>query len=242
MLAEGTTTISNAAMEPHVQDVCRCLNAMGASIKGIGTHDLVVEGVPTLHGAHFDIGPDYMEVGSLIGLAAATGSRIRIKGAHPHEHRMTRIMYGRLGVDWQDDGDDIVVPADQELAVVPDFDGHRAEDRRHALARLSAGPHQHRSRAGDAEPWHCAHPPEDVRPPPGIRGPADRDGRRHRALRPAPRLGDGAEPAARRAVGVPGHPRRHGVGDCRAVRRGARAPSTTCIRSTVATSASMRAC
>ncbi len=123
VLAEGTTTISNAAMEPHVQDVCRCLNAMGASIEGIGTHDLVVEGVPTLHGAHFDIGPDYMEVGSLIGLAAATGSRIRIKGAHPHEHRMTRIMYGRLGVDWQDDGDDIVVPADQELAVVPDFDG-----------------------------------------------------------------------------------------------------------------------
>ena len=123
VLAKGTTTISNAAMEPHVQDVCRCLNAMGARIEGIGTHDLVVEGVQALHGARFDIGPDYMEVGSLIGLAAATGSGIRIVDAHPHEHRMTRIMYGRLGIDWQDDGNDIVVPADQELAVVPDFDG-----------------------------------------------------------------------------------------------------------------------
>ena len=123
VLAAGTTTISNAAMEPHVQDVCRCLNAMGARIDGIGTHDLVVEGVQVLHGARFDIGPDYMEVGSLIGLAAATGAGVRIVDAHPQEHRMTRIMYGRLGIDWQDDGEDIVVPADQELVVVPDFDG-----------------------------------------------------------------------------------------------------------------------
>ena len=123
VLAEGTTTISNAAMEPHVQDVCRCLNAMGARIGGIGTHDLTVEGVGALHGARFDIGPDYMEVGSLIGLAAATGSAVRIAGANPADHRMTRIMYARLGVDWEIDGDDIVVPSGQELAVRPDFDG-----------------------------------------------------------------------------------------------------------------------
>ena len=123
VLADGVTTISNAAMEPHVQDVCHCLNAMGARIRGIGTHDLIVEGVASLHGARFDIGPDYMEVGSLIGLAAATGSAIRIVGGKPSDHRMTRIMYGRLGIDWQDDGDDIVVPADQELAVMRDFDG-----------------------------------------------------------------------------------------------------------------------
>ena len=123
VLADGVTTIANAAMEPHVQDVCRCLNAMGARISGIGTHDLVIEGVDTLHGARFEIGPDYMEVGSLIGLAAATGSGIRIVKANPAEHRMTRIMYGRLGIDWHDDGHDIVVPPDQELAVLPDFDG-----------------------------------------------------------------------------------------------------------------------
>ena len=123
VLADGVTRISNAAMEPHVQDVCLCLNAMGANISGIGTHDLVIEGVDALHGAHFDIGPDYMEVGSLIGLAAATGSGIRLLGARPKDHRMTRIMYGRLGISWDDDGDDIVVPADQELTVMPDFDG-----------------------------------------------------------------------------------------------------------------------
>ena len=123
VLADGVTTIANAAMEPHVQDVCRCLNAMGARISGIGTHDLTIEGVTSLHGARYDIGPDYMEVGSLIGLAAATGSGIRIVGAKPQEHRMTRIMYGRLGVTWQNEGDDIVVPADQELAVLPDRDG-----------------------------------------------------------------------------------------------------------------------
>ena len=110
-------------MEPHVQDVCRCLNAMGARIRGIGTHDLAIEGVEALHGVRFDIGPDHVEVGSLVGLAAATGSGIRIVGANPHDHRMTRIMYGRLGIDWEDDGEDIVVPAGQELEVVPDFDG-----------------------------------------------------------------------------------------------------------------------
>ena len=123
VLADGATTIANAAMEPHVQDVCHCLNAMGARIAGIGTHDLTIEGVSGLHGTHFNIGPDYMEVGSLIGLAAATGSGIRIANAHPHEQRMTRIMYGRLGISWHDEGSDIVVPAGQELAVMPDFDG-----------------------------------------------------------------------------------------------------------------------
>ena len=123
VLAEGVTRISNAAMEPHVQDVCHCLNAMGANIAGIGTHDLTIEGVETLHGARFDIGPDYMEVGSMIGLAAATRSGIRLVGANPQDHRMTRIMYGRLGITWEDDGNDIVVPADQDLTVMPDFDG-----------------------------------------------------------------------------------------------------------------------
>lgn len=123
VLADGVTTIANAAMEPHVQDVCRCLNAMGARIEGIGTHDLTIEGVDALHGTRFDIGPDYMEVGSLIGLAAATGSGIRIENAKPTDHRMTQIMYGRLGIDWHNDGDDIVVPAEQDLAVLPDFDG-----------------------------------------------------------------------------------------------------------------------
>ncbi len=123
VLAEGTTTISNAASEPHVQDVCRCLNAMGARISGIGTNGLVIEGVNRLHGATYTLGPDYMEVGSLIGLAAATGSSLRIAHARPEEHRMTRIVFGRLGVRWEDDGEDIVVPAEQEMHVQTDLDG-----------------------------------------------------------------------------------------------------------------------
>jgi UDP-N-acetylglucosamine 1-carboxyvinyltransferase len=102
-LAEGTTIIRNAASEPHVQDVCNCLNAMGARISGIGTNTLTIEGVASLHRAEYRIGPDFMEVGSFIGLAAATGSE--------------------LGVTWRDEGQDIVVPADQELVIQSDMHG-----------------------------------------------------------------------------------------------------------------------
>lgn len=122
-LAQGTTTIRNAASEPHVQDLCHCLNAMGARVRGIGTDTLTIDGVSSLHGAEYTIGPDFMEVGSFIGLAAATGSAIRIKDARPHEHRMTRITFNKLGVSWHDDGDDIVVPAAQELVVQADLHG-----------------------------------------------------------------------------------------------------------------------
>ena len=123
VLAEGTTTLANVATEPHVQEVCHCLNAMGARIEGIGTHNLIIEGVSRLHGTTYTIGPDYMEVGSLIGLAAATGSGLRICQARPDQHRMTRIMFGRLGVCWEEDDMDIIVPPDQELQVQTDFDG-----------------------------------------------------------------------------------------------------------------------
>jgi UDP-N-acetylglucosamine 1-carboxyvinyltransferase len=121
--ASGTTTIANAASEPHVQDVCRCLTAMGAKISGIGTNHLVVEGVTSLRGATYVIGPDYMEVGSLIGLAAATGSSLRIENARPDEQRMAAIMLGRLGVRWTVDGEAIVVPSGQELVIRSEFDG-----------------------------------------------------------------------------------------------------------------------
>ncbi|MBC8102741.1 MAG: UDP-N-acetylglucosamine 1-carboxyvinyltransferase [Cytophagales bacterium] len=121
--AEGTTTIANAASEPHVQDVCRCLTAMGAKIAGIGTNHLVVEGVTSLRGTTYAIGPDYMEVGSLIGLAAATGSALRIENARPDEQRMAAIMLGRLGVRWDVDGETILVPPEQELVVHTEFDG-----------------------------------------------------------------------------------------------------------------------
>jgi len=120
VLADGRSIIRNAASEPHVQDLCTLLRPMGAHIDGIGTNCLVVDGVDSLHGADFTIGPDYLEVGSFIGLAAVTHSALRIADCRPEEHGMTRIMFNRLGVDWRVDGNDIVVPDDQVLAVVDD--------------------------------------------------------------------------------------------------------------------------
>lgn len=121
VLAQGDTVISNAASEPHVQDLCHCLNKMGAAIEGIGTNQLRIRGVSRLSGCEYTIGPDFMEVGSFIGLAAITKSEIRIAGARPREHRMTRVAFGRLGVSFIDQGDDILVPGDQELCVRQDL-------------------------------------------------------------------------------------------------------------------------
>ena len=123
VLAEGNTVIENAASEPHVQDLCAMLVAMGARIEGIGSNILTIEGVEGLAGADFRIGTDYMEVGSLIGLAAVTGSDLEIEDAAPRYLRMTRIAFGRLGIHWETDGETIRVPAGQDLKVVPDLGG-----------------------------------------------------------------------------------------------------------------------
>jgi len=114
-LARGITVLRNAASEPHVQDLCRLLVAMGAHIEGIGTHTLTIEGVAALHGATARVGPDYLEVGSFIALGAMTGSELLIRGARPEEHRMTAVAYGKLGVHWQVRGDDIFVPRHEAL-------------------------------------------------------------------------------------------------------------------------------
>jgi UDP-N-acetylglucosamine 1-carboxyvinyltransferase len=123
VLAEGTTFVRNAASEPHVQDLCAMLNAMGASISGIGSNILHIEGVKRLEGTEFKISTDFMEVGSLIGLAAVTHSELEIEDAAPHFLRMTRIGFGKLGITWETDGQTIRVPAVQELKVVPDLGG-----------------------------------------------------------------------------------------------------------------------
>jgi UDP-N-acetylglucosamine 1-carboxyvinyltransferase len=123
VLAEGTTVIQNAASEPHVQDLCAMLNAMGARIEGIGSNILTIRGVEGLAGADFTISTDFMEVGSLIGLAAVTGSALEIQDAAPRFLRMTRIAFGRLGIHWETDGESIRVPAGQDLKVVPDLGG-----------------------------------------------------------------------------------------------------------------------
>ena len=123
VLADGKTSIQNAASEPHVQDLCRLLNDMGAKITGIGSNILYIEGVRALHGTEFSIGPDFMEVGSFIGLAAVTRGELEIRGAREQDLRMTRLAFAKLGIHWETDGDTILVPSGQVLKVVPDLGG-----------------------------------------------------------------------------------------------------------------------
>lgn len=123
VLAEGTTVISNAASEPHVQDLCRMLNAMGAHITGIGSNILRIEGVKRLEGCDFSLGADFMEVGSFLGLAAVTRGELTITEADPHHHRMTRLAFAKLGIHWESDGNAIHIPGRQELKVSPDLGG-----------------------------------------------------------------------------------------------------------------------
>ena len=117
VLADGTTIIDNAACEPHVQDLCNFLNLLGAKISGVGSNRLTVEGVDRLGGGEFRIGSDFMEVGSFIGAAAVTGGEIRIENASPSSLRMIKLVYNQLGVDFDVDGDAVVVSAEQPLTI-----------------------------------------------------------------------------------------------------------------------------
>jgi len=122
-LAHGETIIRNAASEPHVQELCHLLNGMGAHIEGIGSNVLCIEGRDCLEGGEWTLGPDFMEVGSFIGLAAVTGGEILIKNAAPTHLGMIRMVFERLGVHFQTRGDDIFVPAGQQLEIVDDLGG-----------------------------------------------------------------------------------------------------------------------
>ena len=122
--ARGQTRLRNAAAEPHVQDLCRLLNKMGARIEGIGTHVLEIEGVDELRGADFSIGPDHIETGSFIGLAAVTRSDITIEHA-PIEHLDSTIMgFRRLGIECSVEGSDLNVYGSKELVIRKDAFGH----------------------------------------------------------------------------------------------------------------------
>jgi UDP-N-acetylglucosamine 1-carboxyvinyltransferase len=121
--AKGTTILRNAASEPHVQELCQLLNAMGAKIDNIGSNTLTIEGVKKLHGAEFTIGPDYLEVVSFIGAAVATHGSIRIRQAAPQYMNMIGLVFKRIGVEWTIDGNDILVPAEQKLEIEPDLGG-----------------------------------------------------------------------------------------------------------------------
>ena len=123
VLAEGHTIITNAASEPHVQDLCKMLNAMGAKITGVGSNILEIDGVPELHGCTYRIGPDYMEIGSFIGLAAATRGSISIKGVNPKDMRPIKLAFGKLGITWHIEGDVLTVPETQSMQVNTDLGG-----------------------------------------------------------------------------------------------------------------------
>lgn len=122
-LAKGTSIVRNAASEPHVQDLCRMIVGMGGKIEGIGTNVLQIEGVPKLHGGEAAVGPDYLEVGSFIALAAVTGGDLLIRNARPEEHRTTASAYGKLGVRWDVRGNDIFVPSGQDLVAIEGLHG-----------------------------------------------------------------------------------------------------------------------
>jgi UDP-N-acetylglucosamine 1-carboxyvinyltransferase len=122
--ASGTTILRNAASEPHVQDLARFLVALGAEIEGIGTNQLTIHGGRPLHGATHEIGPDHIEVGSFIGLAAVTHSELRIARAGVEHLPMVLMGFERLGVRCEIDGQDLVIPGDQSLRIRNDLGGH----------------------------------------------------------------------------------------------------------------------
>ena len=121
VLAKGNTVLRNAASEPHVQDLCHFLNLLGARIENIGSNTLHIQGVNSLHGGEFTVGPDYLEVVSYIGAAVITGGEIRIKDAGIEHLDMIKLVFNRLGYDWDEDGKDILVPAEQARCIEPDL-------------------------------------------------------------------------------------------------------------------------
>jgi UDP-N-acetylglucosamine 1-carboxyvinyltransferase len=122
--AAGTTVIRNAASEPHVQDLCRLLVRMGAKITGIGSNLLTVTGQSRLHGAEFTIGPDFMEIGSFVGLTAAVGGRVLIHGVDPAVLPVIGRGFRKIGALWRElPPSTILVESDRRGKVEPDIGG-----------------------------------------------------------------------------------------------------------------------
>ena len=123
VMAQGTTTIYNAACEPYVQQLCRMLNQMGAKITGIASNLLTIEGVDRLHGARHRILPDMIEVGSFIGMAAMTGSELTIKDVSWENLGIIPESFRRLGVRLDKQGDDMFIPQQDHYEVERFLDG-----------------------------------------------------------------------------------------------------------------------
>lgn len=126
VLAKGVTVLRNAASEPHVQDLCHCLNRMGARIENIGSNTLVIHGRDRLGGAEFTLGADNIEVTSfiVIGALCADERGLWIRNADPQHLGMTRLVLRRLGIRFETHGADVFVPGNQHLVVEPEFDGY----------------------------------------------------------------------------------------------------------------------
>ena len=124
VLAEGTTILRNAACEPHGQELCPCLNCLGARIHGISSNTLTIEGVSSLHGGEFTVSPDFLEIGSYIGLGAVTAGTLRIRNVAADQLRMILMIFrDRLGVRLHLEGADLIIEDDQDLQVAPDLGG-----------------------------------------------------------------------------------------------------------------------
>ena len=121
--AKGRTIIRNAASEPHVQELCHFLNSMGANIQDIGSNTLHIDGVTHLHATEHTIGPDLLEVVSFIGATVVTHGDVRIRNAGVQHLEMISQVFRRMGVIWQTDGNDLLIPENQPREVIPDMDG-----------------------------------------------------------------------------------------------------------------------
>jgi len=124
VLAKGTTTIYNAACEPHVQDLCNFLNSIGGKIKGIGTNKLVINGVKELTGGEWEIIPDHIDIGGLIVAAAITGGQLRIKNAIPEHMEHILKYYEKINLKYKIQGQDILIPSNQNLHCKPNLKGN----------------------------------------------------------------------------------------------------------------------
>jgi UDP-N-acetylglucosamine 1-carboxyvinyltransferase len=123
VLAEGTTTIYNAACEPYIQQLCKMLNRMGAKISGIASNLLTIEGVEKLQGTTHRLLPDMIEIGSFIGMAAMTGSEITIKDVQYKELGMIPEVFRKIGIQFELRGDDIFIPAQDHYEIQSFIDG-----------------------------------------------------------------------------------------------------------------------
>ena len=133
VLADGESVLLNAASEPHVQDACEVLAAMGAEIEGIGTSKLTVRGVKKLHGGSFTINTDHHEVVTFLALGAITGGEVRVKNSLPHHFDLINRSFAKLGVKIEYEGTTAIVRKNQKLVIEQPFTSN-------LLAKIEAAP------------------------------------------------------------------------------------------------------